>query len=324
LGIVELKHDVCDYLARFDCSLWHQELGAVKAGAALVETGPKANFVTHLKKIKAGELSSIPLPFPQLDDCCLPLTPGQLTCLCAAPGKGKSLFLLQSMIHWHSLGVKFACYMLEQSEEYHVGRLCAQLHGDSNLNSMKWIAASASNADYALSCAEKVGPQLDAIGSCITIPPGGVCHSDVMSWIEARAKAGVRVMAIDPITAVDPVKNIWEADRELVFTVKKLCDKYACSVIFVTHPRGGASGVLNADSMAGGQAYGRFSQCVLWITFLKKAKDHTIKSPVGSASISINAIIHVVKASNGPGARHGIGFNWLGRELRWAEQGEIR
>ena len=317
------KGDVVDYLDRFSPSLWHQELSAVKAGTSLVDCGPKANFVKRLRSIKSGELVSVPLPFPQLDDCCVPLLPGQLTCLCASPGKGKSLFLLQSMIHWHSLGYKFACFMLEQSEEYHVGRLCAQLHGDANLNSLKWISQSAENADHAVACAESVGVQLNEIGSAITVPSGSICHSDVMSWVTAKAESGVRVMAIDPITAVDPVKNIWEADRELVFGIKKLCDKHGCSVIFVTHPRGGSSSLLNADSMAGGQAYGRFSQCVLWITFAKKPKNEVCRTPCGSVSVPVNAIVHVVKASNGPGSRHGIGFNWVGHKLQWSEQGEL-
>jgi len=269
---------------------------------------------------------AVPLPFQVLDECCSPLMPGALMILTGV--SGKSFALLQCILHWHELGVEYVVMMREHARWWHLGRLSAMLRRDARLFNPKWLEAPENNAE-AVRIAREDASVLEAIGSRMVIAcdNSDMTHASLLEWINEQAQAGKRVICVDPVTALDTKGGkVFELDRDLVTGSKAIACKYNCSVLFVSHPRGRIVGkLIDIDDIAGGRAYGKFSQCVIWLEQLKKKKKESrIHTAYGVAeSIEHNAIWHILKVSNGPGAKFGIGFNWIKDELRWAEQGLI-
>jgi len=232
------------------------------------------------------------------------------------------------MMHWYQESVDFVCLWLEHERYWHVSRLSAMLRKDSNLFNPKWLEDPSNNA-LAVEYARQDAEVLDGFGKHMVIgyEKDDMTHGDLLSWISVQARAGRRVICVDPVTALDTAGGkVFELDRDLVMGSKKIACRYNCSILFVSHPRGKVIGKhVDIDDIAGGRAYGKFSQCVIWIRQLTERKPVTLDTPCGIASsVPINAIWHVLKVSNGPGASRGIGFNWVGSELHWKEEGVIQ
>jgi len=320
------KWDVGDYLGDSDPRSWPMLLAKVKSEA--IRLGDLAVRLGYLDRIISGSMRAIDVPFSSLNETCLPLCPGTLTIIGAKPGEGKSFALLQCMMHWEELGVDYVCLWLEHERYWHLSRLSAMIRRDSNLFNPRWLEDAENNA-LARSFAVEDASILEGIGRRMVIgyEQSDMTHSDLLAWIGAQARSGRRVICVDPVTALDTKGGkVFELDRDLVMGVKRIASKYNCSILFVSHPRGKvARGAVDIDDIAGGRAYGKFSQCVIWIEQLKKVKEFRVQFSgcLMSDTAELNAVWHVLKVSNGPGARLGIGFNWIKSELRWKEVGAI-
>jgi hypothetical protein len=190
------------------------------------------------QKIMSGKWKSLEWPTKALGTLSRASIPGSVTLLCADPGAGKSWLMLQLMIFWHRQGIRSAVRMFEDSAHVHMARLLAQMTGQGGHTDDGWIRDhyGVVQSHMAIHKAE-----LMALGSRI-VPETDELWSpdDLVKWAERCAKAGNRVLMIDPITAIKQGKEPWLQDFELAMRLKNIAKKHECSIILTTHPRGTA------------------------------------------------------------------------------------
>ena len=280
-----------------------------------------ADVAERFERMIRGEIRAIPFPWKELSRLTKALYPGTITLVCGDGGEGKSFFMLQCLIHWHLQGVPAAIYALEESEVWHLLRVTAQLEGNSNLLDDDWIRENPGDVrDATMRHAE----MQDAIGQRMhTVKTGSVSLPALARWTEERAVAGVRVIVIDPVTAAVVEGNQWTADLDFILQIKETARKHQCSVIIVTHPKKGRGKVGGLDDVAGGAAYVRLSQTILWIQKHRPRKSFTVRTPCGTTEIEVNRTVRICKARNGRGGGMEIAFDFEGESVTYQERGAI-
>ena len=312
------KGDVADFVKGKDLAQAHQAVNAVLDVATPL--GAAAELAEMLEATISGRRSAVPWPWEQVGMQTRALLPGTVTLFCGAPGASKSFALLQCVRHWHEMGVRTAIFELEEDRAYHLNRLLAQECENAELLNDEWVR---SHAEEVRAAYQAHNALLNAIGRAIyDAPREQVDYASLVQWTQARAMEGSRVIVIDPVTAVSPVRDVWVADSGFIFAMKGIAREYQCSVVLVTHPRKGkGGGMYSMDDMAGGAAFQRFSQTILWLESYKPPKRVKVRSGCGTFEVAVNRILHVFKARNGPGHGSSVGVIWHGESLKLAEQG---
>ena len=210
--------------------------------------------------------------------------------------------------------------MLEESLEHHLQRAVALLEDKPEILDMCWIKG---NPLLANEFYERHKEKLDALACCIkSIPDRQETYSGLIKWAESQIKLGRKLLIIDPATAVEQREKPWIYDTRFLMDLRKIV-VYNNAIAFVsTHPRKGLT-APGLDDLAGGAAWQRFTQSILWIENHKEAKTERIKSACGTADILINRTLHVCKGRNAPGVGFRIGFTFGGPSLLFAEQGLV-
>ena len=296
-----------------------QALEQVFAGAK--EQSVLGELSRMIEDTISGKRQALVLPWPKLSELTFALLPGMVTIAAGAPGACKSFWLLQLLSFLYESGVKIACFELEHNKAYHLNRLLAQRSGESNLLNPGWVR---DNPDRARAFFEQHKTFLENFGRC-TCDAGEkeITLRELAEWVRQRAEGACRVIALDPITIVERSEQPWIADQRFLVECKKAIRRYGASLILVTHPRKGSKGAVGLDDLAGGAAYQRFSQTVLWIEKFAEPKDVTLKGDCGRFLTSINLSVHICKASNARGHGLRLGFNFEPATLQFAEQGII-
>jgi hypothetical protein len=227
--------------------------------------------------------------------------------------------LLQCLIFWYRQGVKCHCYELEEDREFHLQRALSQLSENSKLTDFDYIkdnpdiAARAISAHYAF---------LNSFGRCIeTCPESQLTQPQIADWILAKAKAGNRVIAIDPITAAAQSKESWICDNAFLQNIKRTAVDYNCSIVLITHPIKTVS-FADITQLAGSAAYARFSQSILWLESHDE-KSNTFKGCCGTSEANHNRTLHILKARNGKGQGMRLAFDFNSESLCLKELGII-
>ena len=133
------------------------------------------------------------------------MLPGTVTLLCGDPGSTKSFLLLQAAAYWYEKGIKIALYELEEDRQYHLLRALVQRAALSDLFDHKWVQA---NADLVRQIRLDNKDFINGFGSCISqAPDKQTTLEQVAEWVEAKAKAGCRVIAIDPVQRQKPTST---------------------------------------------------------------------------------------------------------------------
>lgn len=264
--------------------------------------------------IQAGRFQAIPWPgLEYVGSMSKALLPGCITTLCADPGAGKSLLMLQMFAAWHRSGVPVALLALEDERRIHLQRILAQTIGMSALTDDEWVRMNYVQAHSAVAACRD---DLDAIGARIKAEGEDQMKlSDIADWIEQRARNGSRVIIVDPVTAATTEREPWAADTAFLMRVKKIARLHAASIVLVTHPRGTAKGAA-LGSMAGGSAYPRFSHVALW---LEKFDMQERRSADGGLA-TCNRSIKITKSRHGKGGGMTIGCIFDGETLRFGNQ----
>lgn len=312
------KGDVADLIAALD-GKDAAEINATIAGIMddAEPAGPATELESLLRDIEGGRYTAIPWPgLTRLGSLSKALLPGTITSLCADPGAGKSLLMLQMLGAWHAHGIPVALLALEDERRVHLQRILAQIVGQSCLTDDEWCAA---NMDAARLLLNQHAKAIDAIGANIRAEGETQLTLDqIAEWIEAQAKNGARVIIADPVTAAVTEERPWAADTSFLMRVKGIARRYGASVVLVTHPRGSSKGA-SLGSMAGGSAYPRFSHCALW---LSKFDAEDMPTPDGSSHYC-NRSIAITKSRHGRGGGMLIGLYFDHDTLRFVERGPI-
>ncbi len=304
---------------------WRQEKKSQKEIDRLAWSFEKNGGCSAAGKLKArfddiisGKIYNVPWPWHQTTKLVPSLLPGKLIVFAGSPGASKSFTVLQMISYWTKIDVQCSVYSLEGTKPEHLQRLIAQLEGQSELLDLEWVKR---NPDVVQEAYIRNKEWIDLVGERIQIGKiGNTNYFDILNYLDNRGKAGDRVVVVDPVTAADPDGNIWEKDRELVTCSHSIAKNYGMSVIFVTHPVKRDSDP-SLEALAGGSAFQRHVQCVLWLKAIK-AKEHTVKTSCGRVDATFNRKIYFLKVTDGRGQGMIMGFNFS-HELLLAEQGVI-
>ncbi len=317
------KGDASDFLDGLaDCSV-DEKCWAVRDVLGNAEPlGVSSELADVLEQTITGQRTAIPWPWAEVSRLSKALLPGTVTLICGDAGSGKSFLLLQAAAHWHQQGVPIAVYELEEDRAYHLNRALAQADENSNLLDDDWVRA---NPEEARRVFERHKGFLDGFGRTIwAAREEQVALDELAEWAEALAKSGCRVICIDPVTAAAQSREPWVADAAFLARVKTITRETNTSVILVTHPKKGRKNALGLDELAGGAAYARFSQCILWLQRHDVPKEVIVRRSFGDAAVTVNRSLHIVKSRNGFGGGLSLGFDFDGGNLLFAEQGVIR
>lgn len=317
------KGDVVDYVAARSDLLRDQIVEQLECTLAAAEqTGYSQDVAAVLEEIISGKRSAIEWPWRMVTSGTKALLPGTVTILCGDPGFGKSLFLLQAITYWHDLGIPAAVYELEESVDYHLFRALAQHSNNSNFLDDAWVRA---NKTISRELVKKNRAWLNSLGKTIYANPDKeITLPEIADWVDERAAAGCRIIAVDPITIAAKSEMSWRDDLAFMTRVKLAAQKYCCSVILVAHPRIGKR-FGHLDDIAGGAAYPRLAQTVL---ILESADPHTAQvQREGSEDIDlvdgVNRFLRLAKCRNGRGQGIKIAFRFEGGSLRFIEHGAM-
>jgi len=317
------KGDAVDFidLMEPDADKAEEIWSVVKAVAR--PTGASSEVFSRIEDTITGKYRAIDWPFPQTSNLAKALFPGTVTLLCGDPAFGKSFMILDAMRFWHEAGIKVALYELEDTRVDHMTRALAQMSNTSGIKDDAWIRE---NPERARKIAQEHQAALDSFGTVITSP--GAKHptiDDLIKWVGDKCADGCKIIAIDPITYAEFSDKPWQDDKRFMYGVSRIAMDYGASIIVVTHPRKQSVKSSTMDDMAGGAAYPRHAQTILWGKKLEAPETMTVSHPVGGLlELEVDRIVKIVKARNGKGGGSSVGFQFDHDSLRFAEQGLIK
>lgn len=322
----ELAHKVDDARAKVNAAGEFGSFGRTIETPPIPVSAPPKESSALLERINGaitGKRTNIEWPWPILTKAARALVPGTVTVLCGMGGSSKSLMVSEACLHWLAVGVPFAAFHLEEDREFHQLRALAQLDQKATLTQDEW---QNDNPDCTLEAYDRHHKTLDALGARIWDAPGAdVSLRDMESWVRDRAVEGCRVIIVDPVTAADSGKEPWMADRRFVLNSKRLMREHGASLVVVTHPRdGNPKNGSRMDNHAGGQAYNRFTSCVLNLSMCQDDWATTVEFTAAGkhrSQAQINRRLSMHKTRSGTGQGWDIGFGFNANTLRFAEKG---
>jgi len=280
---------------------------------------PHLQIKNHLDSIVDGTYCAIKWPWPALAKLSTTLLPGSVVVFAGSPGASKSFAMLQCVSFWTKKLVQCSIMCLEGDLKTHFLRLLAQMMEECEITNLEWVRDHPIEVQSAY---EQQCNIFDELGQTIyTASSDDMNYYDVLDFINDRGYRGDRIVIIDPITAADAGEKQWEGDRRVVIGAHKLARKYGMSVIFVSHPVKGHLGP-SLDSLAGGTAFQRHVDGVLWLEALE-SKSVTVAGACGRSETEIDRVMYLLKVKDGPGQGKRIGFRFDVQSLSLAEQGLI-
>ena len=275
----------------------------------------------RIEEAIAGQRESVAWPWKTVTEHANPCAPGTVMSLCGEPGSGKSFAFQQAMLCWHKSGHKVATLHLEKDRGYHQHRALAQLAGMSCALSDHW---QKQNPAEARSIEEQYRGVLDSFGETIYDDPDAAMNQDqVKAWISARAQEGARIIGVDPVTALESGNKPWEGDRAFVLSCESLAAHHGCSIVLVTHPRTASNTAPSMDALAGGRAYSRLVDCVMWLQSHNPPKEGKVKRELGPSQEEWNRTMHLCKTRDSTGQGMSIAMRFSGKSLWLEELGPI-
>ncbi|MBL7186282.1 MAG: AAA family ATPase [Phycisphaerae bacterium] len=317
------KEDAADFIAQLETL--HSDKAQIQAAIleGLNTAKPKgiaAGVGEMIEDTIAGRREAVKWPWGRVGGLTKALQPGTVTIICGNVGASKSFILLETSAYWHENGIKAAVFELEEDRDFHLSRCLAQKSGTAGMTDPDWIR---DNPEQARAIYAENREWLDDFGRCIFASPDTQPTLEQLAeWTKARAKAGCRIIAVDPITvAAHRTRNVWEEDNAFLHDIKRTATDYRCSVVLVTHPVKTVS-FPDVTQLAGGAAYSRFAQTILWLESHPE-KTSQVKTDCGTADVLHNRTLHLLKVRNGKGQGMKLAFNFKGESLTLREEGII-
>ena len=137
------------------------------------------------------------------------------------------------------------------------------------------------------------------------------------------AQAGNRIIVVDPVPAAATSEAPWIDDLQFMIRIKRAVREHQCSIVLVTHPRKGRQQATRLDDVAGGSAYTRFSQTVLWIEDHEPPRNVTVRERWGAVDHQINRTANICKSRNGRGGGLKLAYQFNAANVRFEELGVI-
>lgn len=320
--------DVVDFLNRKNSSPLPVEVQVCEVIANADGVGTVAEWEKNIADAISGARVNVPFPWPNLSRSMRALIPGAVCILCGPPGDGKSLALLQIIAHCCELKFSVKLLCCEDGTAYHLQRRWAQVAGECGLTNDEWLK---DHADQAREAQAQFRPQMIEFAKCLDAPNANnkLTVDDLVAWVKKQAEAGVRVIAIDPITVMSKGMNGFQDDLRFMMEAKKIVEQHKASLVLVTHPpkvtSKGKGGGMNLSDMAGGAAYERFSQSIMcfFAHELKKKERVGSGDPERGKDAEFDRTIKVMKARNSWGKNKYFGFLFEHKSLTVSEIAQV-
>jgi hypothetical protein len=140
--------------------------------------------------------------------------------------------------------------------------------------------------------------QLADFARCIECCETEMTLEQVANWVE---KQDTRIRIVDPVTAAVQEGDSWKADLKFMLRVKRAAKDGGYSILLSTHPKLGTK-APSLSALAGGAAYPRFSQCVIWLRSFDKPKAARVTGSGGDTeTMEYRMSQEIRKARNGDG-----------------------
>ena len=312
------KGDAHDFLQRFPEQDRRAAMRDALTGAAT--TGLMQELKDRASRISNGLLRPVEWPWRRFTEMTGFSIPGTVSLICGDGGSTKSFWLIEATSHWYEMKIPFAMYQLEDERSMHAYRAIAQREKRPELLDHIWGEGREEEVSQIL---DKHADFINVLGKSLDgETKDNVTYEKLLKWVEARAKSGAKIIAIDPITMAAPEKDQWAADKNFTDNVKRIAREYSASVVLVTHPKKGRKGSISLDDLSGGSAFGRFAHAVVWLDNHGEPIKSVVKDSFASMERLHNRTMHIVKARNarGQGARLAFNFN---QDLTFSEYGMI-
>jgi hypothetical protein len=250
-----------------------------------------------LESQMSGKYVNLDWPWPMLTNFGQCLTPATRTILVGGTGASKSLAILQALRYWVENGIKCAVLELERGRDFHLSRALAQKVGIADLTKSKWVKENPvlttkawhDNKDFL----DQMGKSIHTIDRTFTI-----VHA--AEWVERQVAEGCRIIVVDPVTALSRGKESWIEDEAFISRIEKASRASGASLICVTHPKKGFTHSPDIDNIAGGAAWARFPDAVLWLES-HEPKTSKIRTDLGSCEYTHNRTLWLLKTRSGEG-----------------------
>ena len=243
----------------------------------------------RLEDLTTGRIKSLDVGWQCLSACKW-LIGGSVSLICARPGVGKTWFVHDLSRRATEQGYKVANIQLEEDMDYHISRIVESSTGVNLTN-------PDSPTDKQL-VIENRG-LIDKLSTILRIPgygQGTLYH--ISEIIAEEAKKGADLIIVDSVSVAEKSQRSWEDDQRFVNVVKEVAKNHKTRVVLVTHPKSMNGKNADLDSMAGGAAYQRLCQCVLWLGVNDKPRgvytDHSFNADLTDG----NRTVVVLKARN--------------------------
>lgn len=285
-------------------------------------TGAAAELEKYLMDFATGRLEVVPWPWTGLSELTCALAPGTVTVVCGEAGVGKTYLILQCLMFWQQRGYEPAVFFIEKNRVVHTHRLLVQLEKDSKLIDLMKLGGRQEEITAAMDRWREV---IGDIGRLIfSAPHERVTLDSLLGWIRQQASAGKRIIIIDPITAVSAGESRWTKDDDFMIEAQSIMTAHEASLVLVTHPKQGAGrkAPSTGHDVAGGAAYLRFTDTLLWLHKSKEPKFVKLMTPLGIINSELSLFFQMHKTRNGRGKGREFGFLFCDG-MRYAEQGLV-
>lgn len=292
----------------------------------LPETETRPETVTkvleqRLNLIKSGEYREVDMPWPLLTEMTNALYPGTVTLFCGTPGASKSLMWLNAVMTWAKEGIKASMYQMEGDIEYHMFRALCQKTAVNSLLDIKWARENHEEVQKMLD--DNCDFIEDFSSSIHTTEHENISYNSVLHWLEEQAKAGSRIIIIDPVTMIPSSSSqSWDEEKQFISKCEQIARQYLCSIVFVTHPTKSLPKKPGLTHLSGSAAYPRFSHTIMWLE-KHQAMNSRIRKDGLTESLSHDRTVHILKARNSDGEGYKVAFEFIAENLTLNELGII-
>jgi hypothetical protein len=293
--------DVVDYLAECGAMVEDRRSALELVMYDAEALGASKSLADLFKMVEDGKYVLVPFQNKEhLTSATQALIPGTVTIIAGSPEAGKSFWLLEEAWRQHEAGASIRIMMLEDDHAFHLRRALAQMSGEALLLDHQHTER---NIQWAKKIMARYKERLDSFGSVLEAPGSeDLTVFNVADWVEKHARAGVRLIYVDPITAASTSEMSWKDDRTFMFRVKKAAEEHGCSVILSTHPKLGQAGKPSLSGLAGGASYSRFCQTMIWLEKLEEPTISSINTGFISSEMEYQRVTRVYKARSGKDA----------------------
>jgi hypothetical protein len=276
---------------------WTAESGAASAARPVAKVDPASELGAQIEAQIDGRFVNIPWPWAWLTGLVQGLTPGSRLGIVGAGGASKSFMVTQALAVWLERGIKVAVLELERSRAFHLSRVLAQRTSVADLTRSDWVRENPETVRHLFAEHREF---LNRIGEAIYTVPRQLTTSQGAEWIEQRAAEGFRIVIADPVTSLVCRGDPWIEHEQFLARTEQAVRASGASLIVITHPRKGGGGLPDLDNIAGGAAWARSLDSVIWLES-HDAKVSRIKTPCGSDEQSHNRTLYLLKTRSGEG-----------------------